>query len=67
LARQGPDAVPANAFTYGVLIHDVVESAVDDPQKLLSVAEYCLRPLSREASVSYHHHQETYFNNYGQA
>ena len=28
LARQGPDAVPANVFTYWGLIHDVVESSL---------------------------------------
>ena len=54
LARQGPDAVPANVFTYWGLIRDVVESVVNDleKQQLLSVVEYCLRPLYEVASVS---------------
>ena len=54
LTRQDPNAVPANIFTYWGLIRDVVESAVDDPQKqqLLLVVEYCLCPLFGEASVS---------------
>ena len=54
LAKQGPEAVPANVFTYWSLIRDLVENAVDDPEKqqLLSVAEYCLCPLSLEASES---------------
>ena len=51
LAKQGPEAVPANVFTYWSLIRVLVENTVDDPEKqqLLSVAEYCLCPLSREA------------------
>ena len=54
LAKQGHDAVPANIFTYWSLISDLVESAVNDleKQQLLSVAEYCLCPLSHEASES---------------
>ena len=54
MSRQGPNAVPSKVFTYSGLIPDVVESAVDDPakQQLLSVVEYCLRPLSQLASVS---------------
>lgn len=54
LAKQCHDAVPANIFTYWSLISDLVESAVDDleKQQLLSVAEYCLCPLSHEASES---------------
>ena len=54
LTRQGPDAVPATTFSYWGLIHDVIESANEDPdrQQLLSVTEYCLRPLSRAASVT---------------
>ena len=54
LAKQGHDAVPANIFTYWSLISDLVESAVNDMEKqqLLSVAEYCLCPLSHEASES---------------
>ena len=42
LAKQGPpDAVPGNVFTCWSLIHDLIENAVDDPEKqqLLSVAE----------------------------
>jgi hypothetical protein len=33
LAKYDPDAVPANIFTYWGLTHDLVESAVDDPEK----------------------------------
>ena len=48
MGQEGHNAVPANVFTYWGLICDVVESAVDDPQKQqrLSVAEYRLRPLA---------------------
>jgi hypothetical protein len=33
LAKQDPDAIPANVFTYWTLIRDLVERAVDDPEK----------------------------------
>lgn len=54
LQKEGPDAVPVAAFSYWGLIRDIVETASDDPEKrqLLSVAEYCLKPLSRSASVA---------------
>ena len=54
LTRQGPDTVPATTFSYWGLIRDVIESANEDPdrQQLLSVAEYCLHPLSWAASVT---------------
>ncbi|XP_075400831.1 endogenous retrovirus group K member 24 Gag polyprotein-like [Tenrec ecaudatus] len=54
LHKEGPDAVPAAVFSYWGLIRDIVETTSKDPdkQQLLSVAEYCLRPLSRSASVS---------------
>ena len=54
LAKQGPDGIPANIFTYWSLIRDFVESAVNDQEKqqLLSVAEYYLHPLFQEASES---------------
>ena len=54
LTSQGPNAVPATIFSYWGLIRDVVEGTTDDPdkQQLLSVAEYCLRPLSQVASVT---------------
>ncbi|XP_074087365.1 uncharacterized protein LOC141518878 [Macrotis lagotis] len=53
LKIEGPDAVPVSALSYWGLIRDIVESATRDPtkQKLLSVAESCLRPLSRTASI----------------
>ncbi|XP_075400816.1 endogenous retrovirus group K member 10 Gag polyprotein-like [Tenrec ecaudatus] len=54
LHKEGPNAVPAAVFSYWGLIRDIVEAASKDPdkQQLLSVAEYCLRPLSHSASVS---------------
>ncbi|XP_075413296.1 endogenous retrovirus group K member 24 Gag polyprotein-like [Tenrec ecaudatus] len=54
LHKEGPDAVPAAVFSYWGLIRDIVEAASEDPdkQQLLSVAEYCLHPLSRSAFVS---------------
>lgn len=53
LQTEGPEAVPPSAFSYWGIIRDIVESAPGDPGKrqLLSVAEFCLRPLSRAASV----------------
>ncbi|XP_075863058.1 uncharacterized protein LOC105858629 [Microcebus murinus] len=52
LLNQGPDAVPVSVFSYWGLIRDIVEGADSDPNKkqLLSVAEFCLRPVSRSAS-----------------
>lgn len=54
LQREGPDSVPSTAFSFWGLIRDIVEATSTDPdkQQLLSVAEYCLRPLSRAASVA---------------
>ncbi|XP_028626364.1 endogenous retrovirus group K member 6 Gag polyprotein-like [Grammomys surdaster] len=51
LIREGPDSVPATVFSYWGLIRDILEADDDDPQKrrLLSVAEFCLRPLSPPA------------------
>nr|BCW03410.1 group-specific antigen [Notamacropus rufogriseus rufogriseus] len=53
LQTEGPEAVPPSAFSYWGIIRDIVESASRDPgeRQLLSVAEFCLRPLSRAASV----------------
>ncbi|XP_074092314.1 endogenous retrovirus group K member 10 Gag polyprotein-like [Macrotis lagotis] len=53
LQTEGPDAVPPTAFSYWGLIRDIVESASGDLVKhqLLSVAESCLRPLSRAVSL----------------
>ncbi|KAM8980746.1 endogenous retrovirus group K member 10 Gag polyprotein-like [Sarcophilus harrisii] len=54
LRKEGPNSVPTTVFSYWGLIRDIVDSASDDPdkQQLLSVAEFCLRPLSLTASVA---------------
>lgn len=52
LIKNGPDSVPVSVFSYWGLIRDIVETTDPDKRQLLSVAEYCLRPLSRAASRS---------------
>lgn len=52
LIKNGPDSVPVSVFSYWSLIRDIVENTDPDKRQLLSVAEYCLRPLSRAASKS---------------
>lgn len=52
LIKNGPDSVPVSVFSYWGLIRDIVENNDPDKRQLLSVAEYCLRPLSRAASKS---------------
>lgn len=52
LIKNGSDSVPVSVFSYWGLIRDIVETTDPDKRQLLSVAEYCLRPLSRAASRS---------------
>ncbi|XP_036595466.1 endogenous retrovirus group K member 8 Gag polyprotein-like [Trichosurus vulpecula] len=54
LKQEGPESVPINAFSLWSLINDIIEGSTGDKgaRQLLVQAESCLTPLSRAASAS---------------